>query len=526
MVAENNEHRAIHFAVMNGHGDAVRLLVRRGAIFDAGIYPHREATGALTIAKERGLDSIVEIIHDEDEKLRLASCENIEISPENDALFAAVTERDAVQVLQILDSHPELVNSCHRNGGSVLYAAACKGMYHLVHRLLERGADHRHITPTGASPLDGAVHHARQRELPLNEGCLITAGLLLQAGCALSLESAVALGNISHVRQVAREQPGRFVNDGSRPLGLLQRAVEANNFDMVRLLLELGCHPDDEHELVEYENRPRSGGVALTFAAGSGQYEIARILLEAGADPNKGPYASGNPVGQAYNNRDDEMKGLLLQYGGVLEATTAAIEGETAVAAVYLQQAPDLAESLLGSAGCAGDVNLAGLCLRQLSWKSEDDRWMNLLEQPIRLWGLHPHRKYRDTDRGAYPAIFRMILEHGASANLVGRYSYRLAHHLAATGTVWGRHVVMLESDRITFGKILIEHGAELDALDELLESTPLGWAARWNRYELAELYLENGADPVLAGADWSTPLAWAEKRGNDRIAELIRRYV
>lgn len=526
MVAENNEHRAIHYAVMNGHEEVVRLLVQRGAKFDAGIYPHREATGALTIAQERGLDSIAEIIRDEDEKQQLAACENIEISPENDALFEAVADKDVYEALRLIDAQPELLNACHRNGGSVLYAAACGGLYNLVHTLLARGADFRHLTPAGASPLDGAVQHARPRVLPLNEGCLIAAGLLLQAGCDISLETAVALGDMPHVRKMAVDRPERFVNDGVMRLGLLQRAVEADNVEMVQLLLELGCHPDDEHELGEYESRPKSGGEPLTRAAGSGQCEIAQILLEAGADPNKGPYASGNPVGQAYNNRDSRMKGLLLRYGGILEATFAGLEGETAVAAVCLHKDRDLAESLLWAAGCGGDIDLAGLCLRHLNWESNDDRWMRLLEQPIRLWRLHPHRNFKDIDRTVYPKIFRMILEHGASPDVVDRFGYRLAHHLAATGTVWGRHIVMLESDRIAFGRILIDHGADLDLLDDLLESTPLGWAARWDRYELAELYLENGADPHLAGSDWSKPLAWAEKRGNKRVAGLIRRYV
>ena len=526
MVAERNEHRAIHFAVMNGHDEAVRLLVRRGAMVDAGIFPHREATGALTIAQERGLGSIVEIIRDENEKLKLAACENIEISAQNDALFEAVTGKDEVEALRFLDEHPELLNACHRNGGSVLYAAACAGLYNLVRQLLERGADHRHLTPEGASPLDGAVQNAHPRALPLNEGCLIAAGLLLQAGCDVSLETAVALGDMPHVRQASVDRPERFVNDGIKRLGLLQRAVEADDVDMIKLLLELGCHPDDEHELTEYENRPKSGGEPLTRAAGSGQYEFAQILLEAGADPNKGPYASGNPVGHAYNNRDDRMKGLLMRYGGVLEPTSAGVEGETAAAAVYLHRDPDLAEKLLRAAGCGGDINLAGLCLCHLHWESEDNRWMDVLEQPLRLWRLHPHRNFKDIDRRVYPEIFRMILEHGASPDVVGRFGYRLAHHLAAKGKVWGRHVVMLESDRIAFGRILIEFGADLEVLDDLLQSTPLGWAVRWGRYELAELYLENGADPERAGAAWSTPLAWAEKRGNDRMAGLIRRYV
>ena len=46
---------------------------------------------------------------------------------------------------------------------------------------------------------------------------------------------------------------------------------------------------------------------------------------------------------------------------------------------------PDLAEKLLRAAGCGGDINLAGLCLRHLNWQSEDNRWMDVLEQPLRL---------------------------------------------------------------------------------------------------------------------------------------------
>ena len=33
-----------------------------------------------------------------------------------------------------------------------------------------------------------------------------------------------------------------------------------------------------------------------------------------------------------------------------------------------------------------------------------------------------PHRKFRDFDRAVYPEIFRMILDHGVSPNLVGRF--------------------------------------------------------------------------------------------------------
>ena len=524
-VAENNEHRALHFAVVNERDDAVRLLVERGAKIDQGIYPHRDATGPLTIARERGLDSIVAVIREEEEKLQLAACANITISAENDELFAAVNANEDGDALNLLDQHADLLNACHRNGGSVLYAAACRGRSHLVAELLKRGADFSHLTPEGASPLDGAVHNIRQRDQPINRGCLIAAGMLLQAGCAASLETAVGLGDQALVRRFAGERPDRFANDGTRRLGLLQIAVRNDDLQMVELLLELGCHPDDRHKLREYESRPDSWGEPLSAASGAGRYAIAERLLEAGADPNASIYASGNPVSQAYNNRDDEMKGLLLRYGGVLEATFAGLEGETAAASVFLQKDPSLAGSLLWAAGCGGDINLAGLCLRHLDLAPDDAEWLSLLEQPLRLWRLNPHRNFKDVDRAVYPAIFRMILEHGASSNVVGRFGYRLAHRLAACGVVWGEPI-MTEAERVEFAKILLDHGAELNVLDELLQSSPLGWAARWGKHDLARLYLERGADPSLAGAEWATPLAWAEKKGFDELADLVRRYL
>ena len=524
-MAEDDEHRAIHYAVMNQHADAVRILMEAGANHTHGIYPHRDATGALTIARERGMDEIVHILREEDEKRKLAACKNITITEENDTLFEAVREGRSANALAILDQQPDLIDACHRNGGSVIYAAASSGRYELVQELLSRNADITHLTPEGQSPLDGAIHNIRGRNRPLNEGCLICAGVLLQAGCEQSLESAVALGDFDFVREYADEQPSRFESVDSIRDGLLQIAVENDNLEMTRTLLDLGLDPDDRHQLHDYESKPYSWGEPLAHAARNSQYEIAELLLERGADPNASIYASGNPVGNAYNNRDEKMKGLLFRYGGALDPTTAGLEGETSAAAVALHNDPSLAEELLWAAACGGDPNIVGMCLRQLDWEPDDNRWFSLLEQPLRLWRTNPHRMFRDFDRTVYPEIFRMILDHGASPNLVGRRGYRLAHDLAACGVVWGEPI-MTEPERVTFGGILLDYGADLNVVDDLLQSSPLGWAVRWGKHDLARLYLERGADPTLAGAEWAAPLAWAEKKGHDDIADLIKRYL
>ena len=83
----------------------------------------------------------------------------------------------------------------------------------------------------------------------------------------------------------------------------------------------------------------------------------------------------------------------------------------------------------------------------------------------------------------------------------------------------------MTAEERVGFATMLIDAGARFDLRDDVLKSTPLGWACRWGRRELVTLFLDRGADPVEADAEpWATPLAWAEKKGYREIADDLRR--
>jgi ankyrin repeat protein len=70
---------------------------------------------------------------------------------------------------------------------------------------------------------------------------------------------------------------------------------------------------------------------------------------------------------------------------------------------------------------------------------------------------------------------------------------------------------------------LLLDHGADLNAIDEEFRSTPLGLAARWGHRSMVGLLLERGADPNLSGAPWATPLAWARKKGHAGIESDLR---
>ena len=86
-----------------------------------------------------------------------------------------------------------------------------------------------------------------------------------------------------------------------------------------------------------------------------------------------------------------------------------------------------------------------------------------------------------------------------------------------------GDHVTAEE--RAAFATVALDAGARMDVRDDLLKSTPLGWACRWGREELVRLFLDRGADPVEADAEpWARPLAWAEKKGHDCVLAGDRR--
>jgi ankyrin repeat protein len=70
---------------------------------------------------------------------------------------------------------------------------------------------------------------------------------------------------------------------------------------------------------------------------------------------------------------------------------------------------------------------------------------------------------------------------------------------------------------------MLIDRGARFDLRDDLLKSTPLGWACRWGRLEMAEVLIARGAPVEEPDAEpWATPIAWAKRMNHNQILSLL----
>ena len=121
-----------------------------------------------------------------------------------------------------------------------------------------------------------------------------------------------------------------------------------------------------------------------------------------------------------------------------------------------------------------------------------------------------------DANGGSHLDCFRQVLER-LGPHTIGRFGRTMLHEVAA------QRSPMTGGEALAFATLLLDAGARMDIRDDLLKSTPLGWACRWGHVEIARLLLERGADAAELDADeWATPRAWAAKRGHRDVLAIL----
>lgn len=354
--------------------------------------------------------------------------------------------------------------------------------------------------------------------------------LLRNRGAADTARTAVSQGDLAALRKLAAEED--LVTPRDTRGWLLQVAVENDRMDALKLLLDLGLDPDARVRVEEDDSRHTfTWGMPLYHCARYGKHEMAELLLERGADPNGAVYASGTPLSEAYGQRDERMIALLEHYGGKSNASMAGLYRRADLARRLLDEFGDtplpkdgfssgpVAEQLLGAAARGGDPEILRMAMERVQIPDGDPKWNGLLAAPLGFWnhwiGPWCHLEW---DRTTYLTCFRMILKKSGPPNAPLNSGATILHQIVVMGDhVW-------PEERLAFAAAALDAGARTDVRDDLLKSTPLGWACRWGREDLVRLFLDRGADPVETDAEsWATPLAWAEKKGHSAISALLR---
>ena len=294
---------AIHFAVREGHAEAVQLLL------DAGADPEWNGLhdgSLIAMARDRGHAQIARLLEEtRDHHGRVLA------GSDNQPIHAAITRDDTKEVRRLLDADPGLVDIGNEIGASPLHHAVGRGAYKLTALLLDRGANVHAVLSsarglgggfwTDLQAIDIAIWHGRRRgDTPLIQ-------LLLEHGATHDLTVAASLGDIEHVRRILDTEPARIREtrpSGRRPLSA---AIEAGHDAIARLLLERGADPN-------WGEPTAPKGRALHAAAAAGKRDLVELLLMHGADPNSTVDSSGNAVVAAAT---PEIRARLVARGGV-----------------------------------------------------------------------------------------------------------------------------------------------------------------------------------------------------------------
>jgi ankyrin repeat protein len=502
------EQRAIHLVVMNRDVAMTRLLMEAGANARQGIYPHRDATSPYALAKEREFADIVAVIEEEERHRREdLSCANATVTSEQDQISAAIAHGDHDTAMRLLQADLSRIQACDRNGRTPLHIAAQANEAELVKWLLERRASPRKLDPNDLTPIDLAALAADAGDFPE------VADQLLRHGSELTIRAAVALGDEQRVRGLIAADPRPLKQIDVFGGGVVTLAVRHRQFEMARLLLDLGADPNERVLLDDNEEPVESWGMPLWHAAHANDYEAAKLLLDRGADPNANVYASGWPLGHAWNHADGRVKKLLLDRGARATPYMVAQFQDVAEARRLLAERPndeELANELAWSAADHGCTEILKLALPYLKWPRDDSRWNWILLQPIRAAGADSQANQ------PFVECLALILDHGVDPD-VPRFGRTTLHYACA------QHGSSGGEDRARFAAMLLDHGADFTRRDDILKSTPLGWASRWGHKKVVELLLDRGAPAIEPDAEpWAQPLAWASKMNHPEIAALL----
>lgn len=283
---------ALHMAAWRNRAACVRLLLDRGA--DVRIRDYGDNAYALHFAAEAAdLDVVAllveagsDILGEGDDhqvgvlgwatclaRVRVDAAAYLLAHGARLNLWSAIALDREGDVRGFIAHDPSFINarmSRNEHNRTPLHHAAAKNRPLMVRLLLDLGADPNASDALGATALTTASYeHA--------DPAIIR--MLLAAGAKLDFMSALYLERYEAAETMLKHDPSRIGTDGRDTIAL-HLSVSKKNAAAVQWLIEHGADVNAKRNLWDCNH------TALHMTAESGAIDMARMLLDAGADPN------------------------------------------------------------------------------------------------------------------------------------------------------------------------------------------------------------------------------------------------
>lgn len=391
-----------------------------------------------------------------------------------ESAFGVAAFRGHMQVVEFFLKRGLSPNLQGTTFGSILQIAVAGGHIAVVRRLLEAGAD---VNARGGVTWDCALTAAVSKQF------IDIVKLLLENGADLNFDMqpdgsalfrAAKAGDIQLATILLGA--GADANGSSSGIELppLYAAVQAGSLPLVRLLIRHGADVNKSGERAVAGHR-----YALTEAAGMGHSHIVQALLKAGANPNM----PGEPaLDEAIGSRDMATFRLILDAGA--------------------------------------DVNISGRmyenCFHKaVSWHEFDKARMLMdkgaeLGDEVLIEAVNSYRKQ--------PWILETLLDRGVNVNVFAQYS--------GTPNTTALHVAVIKwKGDDTAVKLLLEKGANVNAISQTDYTTPLCLAVQDGKEQVAQLLIAHGADirRTINYSPFELAMHWAcEEGGTLELADML----
>ena len=471
---------ALMNAIVRGNEDIAKMLVEKGADLNAvdgqgwSVLMHAAAGGRADMVAffvERGA--------------------NIHVINENgyNALLAAIAYGHE-DVARFLIGVGAEVNVCDEYGISLLTHAVWGGMVDAAKLMIAVGADvNSGIPDDGVTPLMSAAELGDESVIH----ALIDAGADIKAvdeSGASALRYAIWNGHVEAAQLLLRK--GADFKEVADDVSVLFSAARSGNAGMVKLFIDKKANVGLADE----------SGISVLMHAVQNSYEVARILLEAGADANEADAVGRTVLMAALAQGHADTANMLIAHKADVHAVDKAGVSTLMYAAQHGQA--DIVSVLLDKGVNVDAVDAYGRTALILAAKRGDEDIVKLLIEKGcngNVFTKNGETALEFALRGKHGAVVRLLKAAGAREAAVA--------HAVLRGQIAG------------VGD-LIASGADVDAVGAD-GWTALMHAAFRGDEAAAGFLLEKGAAVNAAGEDGGTALMNAVFQGH---ADMVRRLI